>query len=543
MAAEIDDRPVVTTQSGQIEGLLEADGQCAVFRGIPFAAPPVGPLRWQPPQPAAAWAGVRPAHKFGPAAIQRAAELRRFMNALIDGQGWNPLRRGFIKAMMPFLPKPAQSEDCLYLNVRSPRLDPADRLPVMFWIHGGNHQDGSGGDIFYDSPALALHDVVVVTINYRVGLMGFFAHPELSAESPAGISGNYGLLDQIAALEWVQANIAAFGGDPDNVTIFGQSAGGESILHLLTAPRARGLFHKAIAQSPANSGQHIHLRRPFAGRSAAEVHGQEFAAQMGLTGPDQLPRLRALSATELYAQYRSHPENGFFPVIDGDILPASPLVAFARGEQAQVPLIIGVCADEATLFRNIFPKPVPVPGERVPAFLAEAHGPEAARLMSLYPGLQQISWDAYIDYMGDSMFGAKASFCARYHSEQGNPTFLYLFARVPPSPKQTGGAFHAAELSFVHGGQVPILPMDDADLALAERMQQRWSSFARNGDPNGPALLPWPAYAAVAPRWLVFDHQSEERPVERQGKFDLLGASLARTVSALSGAIEPQPAA
>ena len=542
MAAGTDDRPVVTIQSGQVEGLFEADGRCAVFRGIPYAAPPVGPLRWRPPQPVAPWTERRLAHKFGPAALQRATELRLFMNALIDGQGWNPIRRSFIKMMMRFLPTPAQSEDCLYLNVRSPNLDPAARLPVMVWIHGGNHQDGSGGDIFYDSPALAGHDVVVVTINYRVGLMGFFAHPELSAESEWGISGNYGILDQIAALAWVQTNIRAFGGDPDNVTIFGQSAGGESVLHLLTAPRARGLFHKAIAQSPANTAPHGHLRQPFAGWPAAEAHGQAFAAQLGLAGSDQLTHLRALPAQQLYDQYRTHPDNNFFPVIDGEILPRSPLTAFAQGAQAPVPLIIGVCADEATLFRDIFPKPSPQPGERIPAFLATAHGPEAAGLLAQYPGLQQISWPAYIDYMGDEIFGAKAAYCARHHIAAGNPTYFYLFARVPPSPKQTAGAFHAAELSFVHGGQVPILPLDAADLRLAERMQRRWANFARSGDPNAPELVRWTGYDAAAPRWLVFDHETVERPVERQAKFDLLGAQIERTVAVMSSAIAPQPA-
>ncbi|MEM7118501.1 MAG: carboxylesterase family protein, partial [Chloroflexota bacterium] len=268
---------VVAIESGQLQGVYQEAERIAVFKGIPFAAPPVGELRWKPPQPVTPWEGVRQATKFSPMAYQRAAEFEKFVGNLIGGQGWNFLRREGLKMLLKVAPKPKMSEDCLYLNVRTPSLDSNAQLPVMVWIHGGDHQDGSGSEIFYDSNEIAKQGVVVVSINYRLGVMGYFTHPELSAESPLGVSGNYGTLDQFAALEWVQNNIDAFGGDPDNVTIFGESAGGESVAHMLTSPLAQGLFHKAILQSPANAGQMYHLRESFLTRMPAEEVGLGFA--------------------------------------------------------------------------------------------------------------------------------------------------------------------------------------------------------------------------------------------------------------------------
>lgn len=336
--------PPVQTQAGKITGLYEEDERVtkpiAVFKGIPYAQPPVGPLRWKPPRPLVPWDGVRKADAFGPAPIQLQADIELFMDALIEGQGWGWFKRNLVKLLLHFAPEPEQSEDCLYLNIRSPALDPDALLPVMVWIHGGDHQDGSAGDIFYDSNALSQRGVVVVSINYRLGLMGFLAHPRLSRESEHAVSGNYGTLDQIAALRWVQENVRAFGGDPDNVTIFGESAGGESVAHMMTSPLAQGLFHKAIMQSPANGGQMRHLRRPFLAYRAGEDVGQTFADHFVPRGEDQLARLRRLPAEELYSLARKRQFHVFYPLIDGYVLEKSPFEAFLDRGQARVPLLL-----------------------------------------------------------------------------------------------------------------------------------------------------------------------------------------------------------
>ena len=226
--------PLVTVSSGQLKG--ENQGDIAVFKGVPYAQPPVGDLRWRPPQPVEPWSGVREATKFSSMAVQRMVDLEVFVSNVISGQGWGRLRTAFLTWLFKLVPLPSQSEDCLYLNVRTPDLSSDANLPVMVWIHGGDHQDGSGSDVYFDANTYAENGCVYVTINYRLGLFGYMSHPELTQESENGVSGNYGTLDQIAALKWIQENISAFGGNPDDVTIFGESAGGESVIHLLTSP-------------------------------------------------------------------------------------------------------------------------------------------------------------------------------------------------------------------------------------------------------------------------------------------------------------------
>ncbi|MEM7336466.1 MAG: carboxylesterase family protein, partial [Chloroflexota bacterium] len=292
--------PVISISSGKLQGIYQDKEKIAVFKGIPYAQPPVDDLRWRPPQPVKSWSGVKEATKFSPMAFQLMAEFEKFIGNLLSGQGWSRLRTMLVGQIFKLLPLPKQSEDCLYLNVRTPNLDANAKLPVMVWIHGGDHHDGSGSDVFYDSNALAHHDVVVVSINYRLGLMGYFAHPDLSAESENNVSGNYGTLDQIAALQWIQENVSAFGGDPNNVTIFGESAGGESVIHMMSSPLARGLFQKAISQSPANAGQMIHLKTPFLDFDSAENIGRRFAETIGATGDNQVEQLRAMSPEKLY---------------------------------------------------------------------------------------------------------------------------------------------------------------------------------------------------------------------------------------------------
>lgn len=534
--------PEVGTTAGRIRGTYD-DG-VAVFRGVPYAQPPVGDLRWRPPQPPTSWDGVRPAVKNGPIAIQRAALYDVFIDTVIDGMGFRKPKAAALKTLAKRMPRPKESEDCLYLTVRSPQLGSAAKLPVMVWIHGGDHQDGSGSDVFYASNALTNNGVVTVSFNYRLGLMGYFAHPELRSESPNGVAGNYGTLDQIAALRWVQDNIAEFGGDPENVTIFGESAGGESVMHMMTSPYAQDLFSRAIAQSPANSGQLIHLDRPFLDYDSALDNSAAFAHAIGIQGPDQLSRLREADVESLYGLVRSAPVLGdHFPAIDGDVIPQSPLAAFQAGQQAPVPLMIGSNAQEATVLYPALQAPMveyrhrPSPPDRLPPEMAEAFGDDIEPLCELYPGLAHADRDAETEFMGDHMFGAPAYWYARHHSDAGNDTYLYQFTRQPPSPRATAGAFHAAELTFVHGTKAPILPVGPGDDVLGQQVRGYWTGFAASGDPNGwlrgagsPAEK-WPKLDPTAPSWLVLDHQITPQPVDRTARYELLNARTARVLA------------
>ncbi len=532
--------PEVTITSGRLRGAWKDSAEVAVFAGVPFAAPPVGDRRWRPPQAVESWTGVRAATKESPTAYQRAAGMDAFITMLVNGQGWSRARATMTKTLFDKAPRPKESEDCLYLTVRTPDLGADAQLPVMVWIHGGDHSDGSGSDPFYASTSLAKHGVVTVNINYRLGLFGYFAHPELSAEGGRGVSGNYGTLDQIAALEWVRDNISAFGGDPDNVTIFGESAGGESVLHMMTSPGARGLFHRAIPQSPANGGQMMHLRRPFLNYDAAEDRGLTFADALGITGTGQLDRLRSLAPDELMALVRAAPRLGdHYPVIDGEVLPESPLAAFAGGRQASVPLLIGSNADEGTLIKAALDsqspmvefRHQPVPGDGVQPEMAEAFGDDLEALTTLYPGLDHNAERAAVDFMGDHFFGARAYWCARHHAAAGNPTWLYLFTRVPPSPKQTAGAYHGAELPFVHGVNIPVLPLTADDKPLAAQIQAYWTSFAKTANPNGTASVSWPPFDPADPVWLELDHTIEPRTVDRVAQYEILNRRTERLVA------------
>ena len=405
--------PTATTTTGPIRGTTTSDGRVAFFRGVPYAAAPVGDLRWQAPRPHEPWTDTRACTKFGPYAHQRAAGFEQFFDLLVSGLGLGKARRRALATAIKLAPT-KQSEDCLTLNIRTPRH--ATDLPVMVWIHGGDHTDGSGAEAMYQSDVLPERGCVLVTINYRLGLFGFLAHPELSAESPDGVSGNYGLLDQIAALEWVRDNIAAFGGDPGNVTIFGESAGGEAVLNLMTAPTARGLFHRAIAQSPSDSGRWLHLDRPMLDFEPAVDTGRAFAE---LAGAASIEELRQIDADTLSTFYTDNPHLGrsFYPVVDGVVLPTAPMTAFSRGEQAPVPLVIGYNADEGTLLAG-FMHPAgaefeaPADGSAVPpaeiraAFERSYPTVEQVdRLLAAYPGLGLGDIDARIDHAGDHMFG------------------------------------------------------------------------------------------------------------------------------------------
>ena len=530
--------PPIEIEGGKITGTYEEKGKVAVFKGIPFAKPPVGEYRWQPPQPVEPWEGVKAAKAFAPSAYQTMMDIKNFFNALINGQGWGIVRKSLIKLMLAIMPlSPSQSEDCLYLNIRTPTLDGNDKLPVMVWIHGGDHLDGGGAEAFLQSNVLALRDVVQITFNYRLGIMGYFAHPELSRESDQGISGNYGTLDQIAALKWVQNNISMFGGNPDDVTIFGQSAGAESVAHMLTSPLSRGLFHKAIMQSPANSGQMIHLKHSFMKHKSLEESGKIFADLFVEPGEKQLGALREVPAKKMYQTLRKNPLlSEFFPNIDGYVLEKSPFEVFLEGEQAKVPLLVGSNSDEASLIYPLFPSPLIEFKHRefLPANIAdlirEEFGTDAKKIFELYPGAIEGNTDALTDILGDSMFGAKAFFYAVQAAKSGQPAFLYFFSQTLPSPKQTIGAFHGIEIPHLFAKNTSIVPLNKTALELSEIMGDYWTQFAKTGNPNKSPRPEWPQFSLDNQEYMVLQGSCHKAPVERTAKYEVINNRLLRQV-------------
>ena len=371
--------------------------------------------------------------------------------------------------------------------------------------------------------------------------MGYFTHPELNQESEHQVSGNYGTLDQIAALKWVKDNIEGFGGDPANVTIFGESAGGESVAHLLSSPLAKGLFHKAILQSPANSGQMMHLSKPFLDYASGEDRGVAFAKTIGVTGENQLEKLRGMSAEALQKGIQAQDQlSGFYPVVDGYVLPKSNFETFEDGQQYPVPVLLGSNADEGTLIHAMFPTPLiafryrPMEADKLPAIFYEEYADEAAKLLELYPGLEKRAPNAEQAFLGDDMFGAKARFYAEKIAQTNQPAFLYHFNRTPPSPKQTAGAFHAAELPFVHGKNVPILPLNKTDLKLSAIMINYWTQFAKTGNPNGMNPQKWDAFNPSQPNWMVLGTKKVGmESIAREEKYQLMMARMKRHIQVM----------
>lgn len=543
--------PPVKIRTGTLTGTYDKQGKIAIFKGIPYARPPVGPLRWKPPQPALPWSGTLKAEKAGPVAIQLKVDgAETVFYALLEGQGWGKIKTGAMKLMIKVAPSPKESEDCLTLNVRTPSLDTQAKLPVMVWIHGGGHFAGSGEDPMTDSTALSRRGVVTVTINYRLGLMGYFAHPELSRESERGVSGNYGTLDQIAALSWVQENISAFGGDPDNVTIFGESAGGESVVHMLTSPLARGLFHKAIMQSTSSAFPYMLLRHPFLTNPAVEELGQRFADRFAPLGEGQVDALRQIPPDSLYQPSRNEIEfRRFNPAVDGYVLEKHPLQAFLDGDQARVPLLLGSNADEGTWLLPMMRSPVAgyfeVEPHEVAGIVRERFGDLADTLFDLYPGLRQGEETAQIDFLGDNFVWANDHFYATYAAQMGQPVYRYLFTRTPPSPKQTLGAYHFADVAFVHGKPMPLFDFTEEDKALAQAMGDYWVQFARSGDPNLAPHPHWPAYTADHPRQMRLGLGTElgAMAIDRSAKLELFRQHQLRLIEEMKqlqrGAMEP----
>ncbi len=472
-APEIGD--TVKIDSGLISGTM--DGDVRVFKGIPYAAPPVGDLRWTPPQPVAQWEGVRDCTDFGYSCLY----VPYPPGSLWSGPEWDD---------------PAeQSEDCLHLNVWTAAKSPDEKRPVMVWIHGGSLQYESGSVPAYGGVNLARKGVVAVTINYRLGPFGYLAHPELTAESEHGSSGNYGVLDQIAALEWVQRNIAEFGGDPDQVTIFGESAGSWSVNFLVASPLAKGLFHRAIGQSGAGFGPMAHLSEDRSGRRAAEQTGVAFAEVLGSEdAPATLAAMRTVPAEELLAKFREMPGGGAGPNVDGWVFPDDIQTIFEEGRQNPIPVIVGSNADEGTTF---VPAKIPTTVDEFRFFAAQQYGDLAGEFLAAYPVAEDSEVrDAFVASVGDAFFTWQMRMWASLTATVDEKAWLYHFTRVPPiAESETYGSYHGAEIVYVIGNfhLASFAPQPEDEL-LAETISSYWVNFAKTGDPNGEGLPVWPNY-------------------------------------------------
>jgi para-nitrobenzyl esterase len=484
--------PTVVANGEQLAGASVGEGSSeAVFLGIPYAAPPVGDLRWKPPAPITPREGLQPATEFAPACIQGTNE-NSFLSYIANTLGQDPTQVPVLASV---------SEDCLYLNVWTPNLGGDDLAPVMVWIHGGANVAGSASEVMYNGANLARQGVVVVTINYRLNAFGLLAHPALTAESEHGSSGNYTLLDQIAALEWVQRNIAAFGGDPDSVTVFGESAGAADINYLLASPLAKGLFHRAVIESVGFAVAN------YRGLGEAEAVGESVAEALGVAGSeDVLAALRAVPPEELLRTWFTIRKVGISaPNVDGWVLPDAPARIFDRGEQNRVPLIIGFNTDEWTTLRHYWPN---VTVDAFHQVLRTIYGPLADRAIELYPAATDAEATPAADrWQTDWYFACPSKFVADRMERAGEPVHFYEFSRTVKAPGgELLGAYHAAELPFVWDNLAveTWAPRQPYDQQLADTMSAAWVRFAATGDPNGGDLPSWPLYDSESEEFLEF---------------------------------------
>lgn len=470
--------PRARTRAGVVEGVQV--GSINAYLGVPYAAPPVGDNRWRAPQALEPWSGVRKASSHGPSAWQP-----------VDPKGFGPWTSEYVV-------QDGVSEDCLYLNVWTPANRLVEPLPVLVWIHGGGFQQGSGSVSIYDGRALATKGVVVVTINYRLGVFGFLAHPDLARESPSSVSGNFGLQDQIAALQWVQANIAAFGGDPGAVTIAGQSAGSVSVHMLVSSPHAKGLFHRAIAQSGPPT------LMPAKSLEQAEADGVAFASELR---QPSVRAMRLLSADDLTRHLAPIPR--FMPVVDGALLPSWPLRTTGGGAFSDVPMIVGQTADENSGLDPEFGSEDPV---AFTTLMQRYYGELAPPLATHY--LQVAGGDACAAYRAASLdrwLGALWCWAAHRGGTAHAHAFAYLFAHVEPGPDSARyGAFHSSDVPYVLGtlDAAPQRNFTDVDRSVSALACAYWINFVKSGDPNGEGLPHWPELNAAAPSVLRIAQQT-----------------------------------
>ncbi|MEE2639024.1 MAG: carboxylesterase/lipase family protein [Planctomycetota bacterium] len=456
----------IKISSGPIRGTESRDKSIEVFKGIPYAAPPVGELRWRPPQPVKGWKEVRQCDSFGARSLQNNN-------------------------------RPGQSEDCLYLNVWVNRDRTKTRRPVMVWIHGGGLSSGSGHEEGYNGTRLAKKGVVLVTINYRLGALGFMAHPALSAESPKGVSGNYGILDQIAALKWVQENIASFGGDPGNVTIFGESAGGTSVYLLTASPLARGLFHKAILQSPwLDPVIFRNLKKANENGPSEESNGVRVAEKLvGKDAKNVLAKLRGLPAKTILDNVRKKSV-----VTDGWVFPKDPWKIFADGDQHAVPAMVGTNRDEGTMFTPA--KPFGGTLEKYRAAMKESYGESGEKVADYYAREKKEKiYPIGVQMITDTWFVQPSRSFARAMQQKKTPIYMYHFTKPVWGWM---GAAHAAEIGYVFGNLENPKP---EDVSLSDTFMDYWVQFAKTGNPNRKGLFSWPEYTLSEDQHLVMDKE------------------------------------
>jgi len=471
---------------GQIKGRHQ--GTVDVFLGVPFAAPPIGRNRWRAPQPAPSWTGLRMADKFAASCQQDVAPA-----------GFGPWTHEYVV-------QDAVSEDCLYLNVWTPASRAAQRLPVLFWIHGGGFSQGSGSVPIYDGAALAARGVVVVSINYRLGAFGFLAHPELTEE--AGTSGNYGIQDMVAALEWVQANISAFGGDPRRVTVAGQSAGAASVHDLIACPAAKGLFSLAIAQSGSGMGLPVPTLR------TAERDGEQLAIK---AGAKSIAELRSLSPDAILKAVKGDsPMAGlrFAPIVDGNVLPHDPNNLQRGTASNDVAVLTGLTADEGSAMTPSYGK---VTNTELKQRLEKAFGAMSVEANGIYAAADDAQAGEYSKTLvRDRGIAAAYRWAIQWTANTGKPVFLYLFTHTEPGAQAARyGAFHSAEIPYVFQtfDKSPERPFSALDRQLSVTMASYWINFVKTGNPNGAGLPEWPAFDAKSPTLMELGDKPSAQPV------------------------------
>jgi para-nitrobenzyl esterase len=502
--------PKVTVESGELEGTYFGSDNEVAFLGVPYAAPPVDELRWKPPQPVSRWTGIRQANQFGPAAPQLPA-------------GW--------------LPQVAWKEDCLYLNIWTAQFSPGAKLPVVVFFHGGGNEVGYSQSTPL-GPPLSRLGVVVVSANYRLGPFGFFAHPALTAESEHHSSGNYGLLDQLQALRWVRDNISRFGGDPNRVTVMGQSAGALDITLLMASPLATGLFQGAILESgEAQSTLNQDIRSPIPYNrisGTGEDSGKKFADDLGISGGhDTLERLRSIPADKVLAAWKQDRQVSFGAIVDGWVVPEQPAKIFAQGKQLKIPVLVGSNADETTVFGLVAPKTV----DEYKAYLQLDTGRFADKEFADYPaGSDAAIPEQFLKYHND-LFGYGAYSLARTMAQWGQNAYLYLFTFAEEGKRAKLGAYHGEELYFLSNSYPTDWEHDGDDERLGQAIRAYWVQFVKTGNPNFNGLPEWPAYEPRKDQYLELGRSVRLQQVPKRVK--VLGQIMAEVVADATGSAGP----
>lgn len=531
--------PRAHVEGGVVEGkYFGSRSTDVVFEGIPFAAPPVGALRWKPPAPVQPWRGIRNAKELPPICPQIHSSPDYYARISVRVGGRVPPQRRL-----------TTSEDCLYLSIWTSNFGAARKRPVMVWIHGGGNYEGWGTSATGNGEFLARQGVVVVMLEYRLGALGFIADSALTAESPHHSSGNYGLLDQIAALRWVQRNIAEFGGDPTRVTAFGQSSGALDVTCLMTSPLARGLFQRAISESGVCTGPFAALREPVTSYSehpAAEESGRQLAKALGVSDThDVIGAMRAKSADQILAAMSRNPGIAHEVIVDGWVIPDQPDRVLAEGRQSRVPFMVGSNADEFRTLVHRFPVPSMA---AYPEQLLSAVGSSAPlrafgpRLLATYPASDTAQAERRLFELNTDGFGQGARFFARAMARAGQRNvYLYHFTHVIPTPGgRSIGAFHSGEIPFVFGSDLGW-PHGKHDSELRKAISGYWVHFAATGNPNGDGRPWWPRYDAATDRYLDLGDPIRAGSRLRKPQYDLLDDAQAALDARLRAETNPDP--